>query len=190
MGIEKDLRDRNERANNRTKKILDECRGILDDLFVVVSNDRMSVEWTTLDFHPITSKLLNFIGIAKYNSGQTVKNEYDEVIFIDESNQDNYTKTIMLIAPTHLIDVKDFNGIIQFMEEYSKLARDMEPELLTIMLSDEEFLAKNFTAFGGKDGTSTAKRKSDRYEGFDLSDLDLDELQLKQLKLTNPGGQA
>ena len=191
MSIERDLNDRNNQTYELTKSIINKYSDLFDEIFADISGGNMDVKWVNIDFHPSNDIMVNIVGIANYNAGEIITNDFDEVIFIDENNKENYAKPVRMILPTPLIEGGDVEKLLTFVEEYTQIIMASSHEEAELMIADDEFIKKNFSFF--KENKSNVKKKKkikEEYDGFNLSDLDLDELQLQQLKLLKPEGQS
>lgn len=188
MAIKRELSIRNKTVNDISKGIIKQYESLFNELFDKMVNSRMNVRWVGIDFHQHNTLLLSVIGVAKYNPGEVIGSESNDVVYIDETNADNYSRPMLIIIPTHLVEARDIKGLLQFVTEYSELARESSTEELELMLADDSFLQKMFTAF--KDISTQGNVVVDEHEGFDLTKLELDDIQMQQLKLMRIEGQS
>jgi hypothetical protein len=187
MTLENEIKTRNKDAFIATEKIIAKYTNIFDEAFEYLSAREMNAEWVAIDFHPYNIDFINVVGVARYKVGSIIPNESDEVIYVDESNVNNYERPMRMIIPLELIELNDLKGIKKFLKEYSQLIGQTSQDEAELLISNSEFLEKNFSFFGGS--MKKPKQKIE-HEGFDLSDLDLDEVQIQQLRLLRPEGQS
>jgi hypothetical protein len=194
MGLVKQLTDRNIASNTVTKSILEAYGEIFDDVFESL-HIQMKVKWISIEFHYANPLLINVIGVLSHSVGDIMHNDYDEEIFVDETNVKNYSSPIRMILPIHCIEDRDINALVKFISETSRVISDSSQEEFDIMLADDIFLAKTFTAFkdlGKKKNLQFTEKKRPpiEHEGFNLRDSDLDEAQIQFLRIMRPEGQA
>src|SRR5690606_12451027 len=129
-----------------------------------------------------------------YTSGTILKSpEETDLIYVDETNKNNYNKVFKLILPIHLVVQFDIDGVVKFISEYIDLMLDISIEDLEASLNNRDFLKKMFTAFSeaGKSDdanviSKTAKNYTqdvDNYDGFNLSNFDIDDIQKINLRI-------
>lgn len=202
MSLGKRISDRNQPVKKATTKILNDYSDVFDEAFKLICNDEMVSKWVAVDFHSNTTRLINLIGIATYRIGSTASYESGEPLYIDENNVMDHAQHLRMVLPIILVDDVDIDGIEIFMKEYSELVHTSSPDEMDLMVADDAFLIECFTCF--KEGLSIAKEPTEEpmnelkvksaprleYEGFDLTELELDEIQLQQLRLLRPEGQS
>jgi len=194
MSLVKQLTDRNMTSSRVTKSILDVYGEVFDAVFESL-HIQMKAKWVSIEFHYTNPLLVNVIGVLSHPIGDIMHNDYDEEIFIDETNVKNYSSPIRMVLPLHAIEERDINALVKFISETSRVIADSSQEEFDIMLADDIFLAKTFTAFkdlGKKKNLQFTEKKRPpiEHEGFDLRDSDLDEAQIQFLKIMRPEGQA
>jgi hypothetical protein len=197
MSLAAKIAKRNQHAIDETVNILSDYSVVFDEVFKDMCHDEMTAEWINVDFHRNNNALIDLIGAAKYREGTIMRGENEDVVYIDASNVNNYVTHMRVILPLMLVDDADFDGLVKFVKEYSDLVLSSSQEEMDLMVADDAFLKKYFECF--KDGVkiptpkSTPKEnqpKKIEYEGFDLTDMDLDEDQIKQLMLLRPEGKS
>lgn len=194
MGLVKQLTDRNIASNKVTKSVLEVYGEIFDAVFESL-HIQMTAKWISIEFHYANPLLVNVIGVLSHSVGDIMHNDYDEEIFVDETNVKNYSSPIRMILPVHCIEDRDINALVKFISETSRVISDSSQEEFDIMLADDIFLAKTFTAFkdlAKKKNLQLARktRPCIEHEGFNLGDADLDDAQILFLKIMRPEGQA
>ena len=209
MDLIKAILSRNDNYAKASDQILDHYTEFLGAVFEKVSeiygDVRVDMKWITVDFHSSSRAFLNFIGVSSYKIGSTIQTPSGEVVYIDEQNADTYRKMIRFLFPTKLIVAYDVDGLVKFIEEYNNLAESTDIDEIEMFITDPEFLADVFTAFGkpldgeakrvklpkSKSATETPRPKvEDSYDGFDLSSMDLDEVQKFSLRILGEEGNS
>jgi hypothetical protein len=217
MSLQSILRDRNVEAYRVTKKLLLTYSPVFDAIFDSL-NTGFTVRWANIDFHPSNRSVVNVIGMLYYKIGEIMRNTANgEVIYIDDTNVDNYARPIRMILPVHQLEVMDVDGLILFVQEASAVIERSSHEELDILLADDVFITRTFTAFktqsekehdppaaiqmietpldsktvsGQGNAAIVKKAPVHSHEGFDLDKLELDDIQLLNLKLLRIEGQA
>jgi hypothetical protein len=201
------LKERNESYVQSSKEIIEEYEDFLDKIFIELAKNsasqEMSIDWATIDFHRLNPLLVNVVGIAHYNIGSIVKlpGDSDEVIYIDETNVNNFRQPVRLVLPTEELSGLKLDESLQFVVEYTRLLEYMDSDDIEEFVSDPSFLKRHFTLFGKEpneelrlntDEMSTPKPVNvpdkEMHDDFDLSNLDLDEAQIASLKLLGGEG--
>lgn len=216
MGLESMLTERNVDAFKITKKILDTYSHVFDAIFSSIGTG-INVEWVTVDFHPSNKAVINIIGILKRTIGETMYTDAKEVIYIDETNVDHYSRPVRMILPLHLVELYDVEGLKLFVQEVGEMVSQSSHDELDILIGDDTFLSQTFSAFKstnelerntplpiqytdnmdenisaeshkvGKIDRSTLKYM---YDVFNLEECGLDEIQLQSLWIMKPEGQS
>jgi hypothetical protein len=180
---------RNEYYKDITHEVIEKYKLVFDAAFLAIAKPKLNVHWIGIDLHPNTSKLLIIIGMATYEEGGIIASPDGEAIYIDSTNKNNYNTGIKLILPINLIENYDAEGAEKFIHEYIALGNNISVEEIEMLLSNDKFLKKSFSAF--KDiKIEKSKNNVNEYDGFDLNEFDLDDIQIKQLKLGKFGGQS
>ena len=189
MTLTKQLLARNEIYTVATNSIIDKYRDTLDTTFDNIVESKMSINWTSIDFHPANRLLLNVIGEATHKIGSTVRNIAGESIYIDETNISNYNKLMRFLLPLDPVSSGDTDALVQFLKEYSSIVERYSQEELEHSVADLTFLIEHFSIFSKK-FEDVKINKADLHDGFDLNKFDLDEVQLRQLKMLRPEGEV
>lgn len=217
MSLQSILRERNVAAYRVTKTLLATYSGVFDAVFESL-NTGFNIKWHGIDFHPSNRRVVNVVGMVFHKPGEMLTNEANgEVVYIDETNVDSYSRPIRMILAVHQIEAMDVDGMKQFVQETGAVIEQSSHDELDIMLADDNFLNKTFAAFKtkteqesdtpkaievietpldservtGKPKQSIVKQAPKQsHEGFDLDELELDDIQLLNLKLFRPEGQA
>lgn len=198
------LSERNTVYNKFSERIISDYKDVLNEAINFSTDNKLNIEWYNMDFHPSNNKLLSILGVARHKVGDTVMNEEtNEIIYIDESNVNNYIKPLRLILPVKSVSNKNTEEILCFIKEFSKLTIELYPDDIETMLGEDEFLNMLFTAFGGSldnimpsedeenaVGDQPIKKIKRMVGGFDVADLELDEAQLNQLELLKDGSKV
>jgi len=203
------LKDRNVSYVESSKEIIEHYSDFLNEVFQSLSTTTatkdMIVDWATLDFHPDNPALVNVVGIAQYKVGSVVQiPDSAEVLYIDEDNVRNFRQPIRVVLPTKELSGMMLEASVEFVREYTTLLEYMENDEIEIYVSDPDFMKRHFTAFG-RDPEAYSDLKTteelsppkplvvpqkDTYDDFDLSDLDLDDVQVASLKILGDEGKA
>jgi hypothetical protein len=177
--------ERNGMFRKATRNILVTYSDILDIFFKYVSEAKMTIEWASIDLHPTNDNFLNLVGMAKHNVGEILVTESGDEIYVDESNVDNYVRAMRFVVPTNLVESRDVDGLLLFMEEFGELSTHMSEMEVEALFSDDTFLKETFSAF-----SDTNHEPPIKFNEFDLTDLSLDDHQLQQLRLLGKEGET
>lgn len=204
MNLPKDMTKRNDIFNKLSEEIVEKYGGILTEVFHHASKTDLDIKWYNMDFHQNNGRLLVAIGSISHKVGDIVSNEKNEQTYIDESNINNYLKPMKLVLPVKFVNSGDIESAVTFIEEYSILMYKLYPEDIETFIGDNDFLNLVFSAFGGTpNNIETLDKELEKYnkqmspppiktpdekepevvQGFDVSELDLDEAQIQQLML-------
>jgi len=185
MMLSKDMRARNDIFSHATQDIFKQCSDTLDIFFDHMVEGRMSPTWFSIDFHPGNEKLVNVVAMGNHKVGQTLIADNGDEIYIDEENVNNYAIVMRFMVPLKFIESGDVDAMVLFMEEFGELATKI-PELeIESLVADNNFLKDVFTAFSDDE---LAKDNVEKYKGFDMSGLSLEQIQ--QLKLCKTEGET
>lgn len=203
------LKERNVSYVKASKEIINYYSDFLNAIFHSLSAnsaiENREVDWATLDFHPENPSLVNVVGIAQYKIGSVVQiPSAGEVLYIDENNVKNFRHPIRMVLPVNELSKMLLEDTVVFVKEYIKLLEYMDSEDVEIYVSDPDFMKRHFTAFG-KDPEVEESLKAteelsppkplvisvrDMHNDFDLSDLDLDDVQVASLRILDNEGKA
>lgn len=190
MSIRDAILARNKSVTVQTDKIFKMYGSIFKEIFSRITGNKFIVEPIAIDLHPVNSDFLSLIGMSKHKVGDTILTESGNKILIDKTNVDSYTRAIRIILPYAPVEANDINTIIQFLNEYSVIVEKLDSETVDIMLGDTEFLNEMFSLYHGSVDNPPKTQARLIYDGFDLTDLNLDHMQLLQLKLMRSEGQS
>lgn len=154
--------------------------------FKEMSDDKFDIKWYDIAMHPINPKLFNVYGEAQRRIGEIITDESGEVVYVDEHNHKNYVTQFRLVFPIDCANKADIGCMLQFSKEYAKLQTKMTPEDIEKNFINPKFMEKAFTFFS--DGGALVSIQE--YDGFDLSKLDLDDVQIDLLRNLKPEGQS
>lgn len=191
MGLISDLKKRNNLFNMYSTNLIKEYGPCMRSAAEKLTESKLDIKWSMLDFHPHNTMLMIAVGVGTHKVGQIIKNDAEEVIYVDESNVKNYVVPLKFIFPLHSVNEKDADTLTIFLMEYGNLLDEFGHDELEVLITNPAFLKEKFTAFGEKfsDVKITGSMKNE-YEGFNLDELELDDVQLQYLRNNKPEGQS
>lgn len=188
------INDRNKAYQKLTEEIISIYSEVFNTAFSVIAQPNMEAVWSTVEVYSTSPLFVTLYGSTTYAVGSILKSEDgNDLIYIDETNKNNYSKVFKMILPIELVVKFDLLGVVDFITEYIELAKNVNPEDFEKLLNDREFLRKNFSTFDTnrelKSHTITNKlspmynNSTDNYEGFDLGKCGIDDIQKINLKI-------